>query len=127
MLVRALLSERVILYILKKNCMLVRALLSGRVTLKKNCVLVRVLLFGGLTHVEKELRVGACSSFSESHSLYSQKELRPGAYSYFWGTDSCRKRIACWGVPFFLGESLSIFSKRILFLLGNGSLILASN
>ena len=71
--------------------MFLRALLSGRVTLyilKKNCVLVRVFLFGGLTHVEKELRAGACSSFWESHSLHSQKELRAGACSSFWGTDS---------------------------------------
>ena len=71
--------------------MLVRALLSERVTLyilKKNCVLVRALLFGGLTHVEKKLRADACSSFWESHSLHSQKELRAGACSSFWGTDS---------------------------------------
>ena len=91
---------------------------------KMYCMLVRVLLSGGLTHVEKELHVGVCSSFWESHSLHSQKELRAGACSSFCGTDSCRKRIACWCVLFFLRESLPIFSKRIacwcvLFFLGD--------
>ena len=83
MLVHALLSGKVTLYILKKNCMLVCVLLFGGLThlekelragacssfwesdyiLKKNCVIVRVLLFGGRTCVKKELRAGACSSF----------------------------------------------------------------